>query len=71
MGRIQTPKVVDPVEELKNPEEWSYFTDLELMKSRGSSVCNTFEHFTYTSIKLCVTLLTCPLISVLFLKVSI
>ena len=39
MGRIKTPKVVAPVEALENPEEWSYFTDVELMKSRGNSVC--------------------------------
>ena len=60
MGRIQTPKVVAPVESLEHPEEWSYFTDLELVKSRGSSVCLTCEHFTYTCDKSCVTLLTCP-----------
>ena len=61
MDRIKTPKVVAPVEALENPEEWSYFTDLELMKSRGSSICLTCEHFTYTCDKSCVTLLTCPL----------
>ena len=61
MGRIKTPKVVAPVEALENPEEWSYFTGLELVKSRGSSVCLTCEHFTYTCDKSCVTLLTCPL----------
>ncbi len=60
MDRIKTPKVA-PVESLENPEEWSYFTDLELVKSRGSSVCLTCEHFTYTCDKSCVTLLTCPL----------
>ena len=61
MGRIKTPKVVVSVKELENPEEWSYFTNLELVKSRGSSVCLTCEHFTYTCDKSCVTLLTCPL----------
>jgi len=61
MGRIKTPKVVTPVETLEDPEEWDYFTDLELMKSRGSIVCITCEHFTYTSDKSCVTLLTCLL----------
>ena len=45
---------------LENPEEWEYLTDLELMKSRGSSVCLMCEHFTYTFDKSCVTLLTCP-----------
>ena len=48
MDRIKTPKVVAPVEALEHPEEWSYFTNLELVKSRGSSVCLTCENFTYT-----------------------
>ncbi len=61
MDRIKTSKVVAPVEALEHPEEWSYFTNLELVKSRGSSVCLTCEHFTYTCDKSCVTLLTCPL----------
>ena len=61
MGRIKTPKVFAPVETLENPDEWKYFTDLELMKARGSAVCLTCEHFTYTCNKSCVTLLTCPL----------
>ena len=61
MDRIKTPKVVAPVEALEHPEEWSYFTNLELVKSRGSSVCLTCEHFTYTCDKSCFTLLTCPL----------
>ena len=54
-------RFVSPVEVLENPEEWKYFTDLELMKSRGSSICMTCEHFAYTCDKSCVTLLTCPL----------
>ena len=49
MGQFKTPKVIDPVEVLESPEEWNYFTDLELMKSRGSPVCITCEHFNYTS----------------------
>ena len=61
MDQSKTPKVVASVQPLENPEEWNYFTDLELMKSRGSSVCLTCEHFTYTSDKSWVTLLTCPL----------
>ena len=61
MGRIKTPKVVAPAEALEDPEEWSYFADLELVQSRRSSVCLTYEHFTYTCDKSCVTLLTCPL----------
>ena len=61
MGRIKTPKVVASVEALEHPEEWSYFTDLELVKSRGSAVCLTCEHFTYTCDKSCSTLLICPL----------
>ena len=61
MGRIKTSKVVASVEALEHPEKWSYFTDLELVKSRGSSVCLTCEHFTYTCDKSCITLLTCPL----------
>ena len=56
MGRIKAPKVVAPVEALEHPEEWRYFTDLELVKSRVSSVCLAFEHFTYTFEKSCVTL---------------
>ena len=48
MGRIKTPKVVAPVEALENPEEWIYFTDLELMNSREISVSLRCEHFTYT-----------------------
>ncbi len=61
MDRIKTPKVVAPVEELKNTEEWSYLTDLELVKSRRSAAYLTSEHFTYTCDKSCVTLLTSPL----------
>ena len=36
MDRIKTRKVVAPVEALEHPEEWSFFTHLELVKSRGS-----------------------------------
>ena len=54
-------RLVSPVEVLENPEEWKYFIDLELMKSRGSSICMTCEHFKYTCDNSCVTLLTCPL----------
>jgi len=61
MDRIKTPKVLAPVAALENPEEWNYFTDLELMNSRGSSVCLTCGHFTYTCDKSCATLLTCSL----------
>ena len=61
MAWTRKAKFVSPVEVLENPEEWDYFTDLELMKSRGSSICMTCEHFTYTCDKSCVTLLTCPL----------
>ncbi len=61
MGRIKTPKVVAQVEALEHPEEWSYFTNLELVKYKGSSVCLTCQHFTYTCDKSCITLLTCPL----------
>ena len=61
MAWLKKARFVSPVEVLENPEEWDYFTDLELMKSRGSSVCITCEHFTYTCDKSCVTLLTCPL----------
>ena len=60
MARHKKPRLVSPVEVLENPEEWDYFTDLELIKSRGSSVCMTCEHFTYACDKSCVTLLTCP-----------
>ena len=61
MGRFMQPKVIAPVNALEGPEEWDHFTDLELMKSRGSSVCLKCKHFTYTCDKSCVTLLTCPL----------
>ena len=61
MGRFNQPKVIAPVDALEDPEEWDYFTDLELMKPRGSSVCLMCEYFTYTCDKSCVTLLTCPL----------
>ncbi len=61
MDRSKKPKVVASVAALENPEEWDYFTDLELIKSRGSSVCLMCEHFTYTCEKSCVTLLTYPL----------
>ena len=61
MAWSKKARFVSPVEVLENPEEWDYFTDLELMKSRGSSICMTCEHFTYTCDKSCVTLLTCPL----------
>ena len=61
MGRFKQPKVIAPVDALEDPEEWDYFTDLELMKSRGSSVCLTCEQFTYICNQSCVTLLTCPL----------
>ena len=60
MAWSKKAKVVAPVDVLENPEEWDYFTDLELMKSRGSSICMTCGHFTYTCDKSCVTLLTCP-----------
>ena len=71
MGQIETPKVAAPAEALGNPEEWSYFTNLELVKSQGTSVCFTCEHFTYTCDKSCVTLLNCLLHNVLFLKMNI
>ena len=61
MAWSKKARFLSPVEVLENPEEWDYFTDLELMKSRGSSICMTCEHFTYTCDKSCVTLLTCPL----------
>ena len=61
MAWSRKTRFVSPIEVLENPEEWDYFTDLELMKSRGSSVCITCDHFTYTCDKSCVTLLTCPL----------
>ena len=61
MAWTRKARFVSPVEVLENPEEWDYFTDLELMKSRGSSICMTCEHFTYTCDKSCVTLLTCTL----------
>ena len=61
MAWSKKARFLSPVEVLENPEEWDYFTDLELMKSRGSSNCMTCEHFTYTCDKSCVTLLTCPL----------
>ena len=48
MAWSKRARVISLVEALENPEEWDYFTDLELMKSRGSSVCITCEHFTYT-----------------------
>ena len=48
MAWSKKARFVSPVEVLENPEEWDYFTDLELMKSRGSSICMTCEHFTYT-----------------------
>ena len=54
-------RVLGPLEGLENPEEWTYFTDLELMKSSGSTVCLTCEYFTYTCDKSCVTILACPL----------
>ena len=54
-------RVLAPVKFLEDPEGWEYFTDQELMRSRGSSICLTCEHFTYTCDKSCVTLLTCPL----------
>ena len=60
MAWSKKARFLSPVEVLENPEEWDYFTDLELMKSRGSSICMTCEHFTYTCDKSCVTLLTCP-----------
>ena len=43
------------------PEEWDYFEHGELQHSRGSAVCMTCEHFTYSCTKQCVTLLTCPI----------
>ena len=61
MAWSKKARFISPVEALEIPEEWDYFTDLELMKSRGSSVCITCEHFTYTCDKSCTTLLTCPL----------
>tara|TARA_B100000700_G_C14496784_1_gene602201 strand:+ start:281 stop:436 length:156 start_codon:yes stop_codon:yes gene_type:complete len=48
MDQFKIPKVIAPVEALKNPDEWGYFTDLELIKSRGSPVCLKCEHFPYT-----------------------
>ncbi len=61
MAWSKKARFISPVEALENPEEWEYFTDLELMKSRGSYVRLTCEHFTYTCDKSCMTLLTCPL----------
>ncbi len=61
MAWSKRARVISPVEALETPEEWDYFADHELMKSRGSSFCITFEHFTNTCDKSCVTLLTCPI----------
>jgi len=61
MVRFRKPKAIARIEALEHQEEWNYFTDLELMRSRGSAVCLTCEHFNYTCDKSCVTLLTCPL----------
>ena len=47
MGRYKTSKVNTPENDLESPEEWDYFADLELMKSRGSSAFKTCEYFTY------------------------
>ena len=58
---VKESKILITCRGSENPEEWDYFTDLELMKSRGSSICMTCEHFTYACDKSCVTLLTCPL----------
>jgi len=41
MAWSKKARFVSPVEVLENPEEWDYFTDLELMKSRGRSICMT------------------------------
>ncbi len=59
---------ISSAEALEKPEEWKYFRDLELMKSRGSSVFITCEHFTYACDKLCKTLLTCPIQQKLILQ---
>ena len=61
MAWSKKARFVSPIDVLENPEEWDYFTDLELMKSRDSTICMTCEHFTYTCDKSCVTLLACPL----------
>ena len=61
MGQIKKPKVFTPLEALENPEEWSCFTDLELGKSNGSSVCLTCERFSHSFDKSCSNLLTCHL----------
>ena len=47
MGQFKTSKVITPENALESPEEWDYFADLELMKSRGSSAFKTCEYFTY------------------------
>ena len=36
MSRPKIPKIVAPVDALKNPKESDEFTDEELFKSRGS-----------------------------------
>ena len=41
--------------------KWDYFTDLELMQSRGSSICMTREHFLSL-----LSLLALPLSSLLY-----
>ena len=61
MVRFEAPKAISPVEAMEKPEECNYFTDLELIKSRGSVVCFTCENFTYTCVKYGVASLTCQL----------
>ena len=58
-AKRKTP--VTPVKVTDEPEEWDYFEHGELQHSRGSAVCMTCEHFTYSCTKQCITLLTCPI----------
>ena len=61
MAWAKRKRAVAPVEVSDEPEEWDYFDYGELTHSRGSAVCVTCEHFSYTCTKSCVTLLTCPI----------
>ena len=60
MSRFKTSKVITRENALERPEEWDYFADLELMKSRGSSAFKTCEYLTYVCDTHESLFFTCP-----------
>ena len=45
---------------MEEPQSWAYFEHNSELKSKRSKICITCDHFHYSTIDQCVTILTCP-----------